>query len=206
MTQLVKNLPAMKETHVWSLGWEDPLEKEIATHSSIFAWRIPWTEELGYSPCDHKDLDMTVQLTGEQKRRMHFKLLQNKLALSSTCRFTDLSTLSCPNLVAHSISFTWNSLLLLLTFLTSPTMQFSFSWFLKVKSESKVTQSCPTLCDPMDCSLSGSSVRGIFQARVLEWGAISFTRGSYWPRDRTQVSHIVGRHSPSEPPRKSLDF
>ena len=44
-----------------------------------------------------------------------------------------------------------------------------------LKSESEVAQSCPTLYDPMDCSLSGSSVRGIFQARVLEWIAISFT-------------------------------
>ena len=42
---MVKNLPAMQETGVLSLGWEDPLEKEIATHSSILAWRIPWTEE-----------------------------------------------------------------------------------------------------------------------------------------------------------------
>ena len=42
----------------------------------------------------------------------------------------------------------------------------------------EVTQSCPTLCDPMDCSLPGSSVHGIFQARVLEWVAISFSRGS----------------------------
>ena len=46
----------------------------------------------------------------------------------------------------------------------------------KVKSESEVTQSCPTLSDPMDCSLPGSSVHGIFQARVLEWGAIAFSR------------------------------
>ena len=44
--QLVKNLPAMQETWVQSLGWEDPLEKEMATHSSILAWEIPWTEEL----------------------------------------------------------------------------------------------------------------------------------------------------------------
>ena len=57
----------------------------------------------------------------------------------------------------------------------------------------KVAQSCPTLCDPMDCSLPGFSVHGIFQVRVLEWVAISFSRGSSWPRDRTQVSHIVGR-------------
>ena len=47
---------------------------------------------------------------------------------------------------------------------------------MKVKSESEVAQSCPTLCDPMDCSLPGSSVHGIFQARVLEWGAITFFR------------------------------
>ena len=44
---MVKNLPAMQETGVRSLGWEDPLEKEIAIHSSILAWRIPWTEEPG---------------------------------------------------------------------------------------------------------------------------------------------------------------
>ena len=46
---------------------------------------------------------------------------------------------------------------------------------MKVKSESEVAQSCPTLSDPMDCSLPGSSVHGIFQARVLEWGAIAFS-------------------------------
>ena len=51
LTQTVKNLPAMQVTWVWSLGWEDPLEKEMATHSNILAWRIPWTEEPGgYSP------------------------------------------------------------------------------------------------------------------------------------------------------------
>ena len=61
------------------------------------------------------------------------------------------------------------------------------------ESESEVAQSCPTLCDPMDCSLSGSSVHGIFQARVLEWVAISFSRGSSRPRNRTRVSCIAGR-------------
>ena len=44
---MVKNPPAMQETGVQSLGWEDPLEKEMATHSSILAWRIPWSEEPG---------------------------------------------------------------------------------------------------------------------------------------------------------------
>ena len=47
MTQMVKNLPAMWETWVQSLGWEDPLEEGVATRSSILAWRIPWTEEPG---------------------------------------------------------------------------------------------------------------------------------------------------------------
>ena len=46
-TLMVKNLPAMQETQVWSLGWEEPLAKGTATHSSILAWRIPWTEEHG---------------------------------------------------------------------------------------------------------------------------------------------------------------
>ena len=50
--------------------------------------------------------------------------------------------------------------------------------YLRLQSESKVTQSCPTLCDPMDGSLPGSSVHGIFQARVLEWGAISFSENT----------------------------
>ena len=45
MAQMVRNLPAIQETSVQSLGQEDPLEKEMATHSSILAWRIPWTEE-----------------------------------------------------------------------------------------------------------------------------------------------------------------
>ena len=47
VTQMVKNLPVRQETRVGSLGWEDPLEKEVATHSRILAWRIPWTEEPG---------------------------------------------------------------------------------------------------------------------------------------------------------------
>ena len=60
-------------------------------------------------------------------------------------------------------------------------------------SESEVAQSCSTLCDPMDCSPTGSSVHGIFQAWILEWVAISFSRGSSRSRDRTQVSRTVDR-------------
>ena len=64
---------------------------------------------------------------------------------------------------------------------------------MKVKSENEVAQSCPILCNPMDYSLPGSSVFGIFQTRVLEWIAISFSRGSSWPRYRTPVSRICGQ-------------
>ena len=55
-----------------------------------------------------------------------------------------------------------------------------------------VTQSCPTLCDPMDCSPPGSSVHGIHQAGILEWVAIPFSRGSSQSRDQTQVSYTAG--------------
>ena len=58
---------------------------------------------------------------------------------------------------------------------------------------SEVTQSCPNLCNPMDCSLPGSSIHGIFQARILEWVAFPFSRRSSQPRDWTWVSRIVGR-------------
>ena len=65
--------------------------------------------------------------------------------------------------------------------------------WMPVKKWSEVAQSCPTVWDTMDCSLPHSSIHGIFQARVLEWVAISFSRGSSQPRDRTQVSHIVSK-------------
>ena len=71
-----------------------------------------------------------------------------------------------------------------------------FSYLLVICIPSKwseVAQSCPTLCDPVDCSLPGSSVPGILQARILEWAAISFYRGSAQPRVRTQVSHTADR-------------
>ena len=81
--------------------------------------------------------------------------------------------------------------------------QFLINWVTEIaeptqESESEVAQSCPTLCYPMDRSLSGSFVHGIFQARVLEWIAISFSRGSSQPRNRTQVSCIAADALPSE--------
>ena len=72
--------------------------------------------------------------------------------------------------------------------------EFGVYIFTLKESESEVAQSCLTLCDAVDCRPPGSSVHGTLQARILEWVAVSFSRGSSWPRDRTQVSHIAGRH------------
>ena len=66
VAQMVKNPPAKQEAHVWSLHWEDSLEKEMATHFSILAWEIPWTEEPGGLHAVHgglKESEMTEQLT-----------------------------------------------------------------------------------------------------------------------------------------------
>ena len=73
VAQMVKNLPAMQEAWVLSLGWEDPLEKGIATHSSILVWRIPWTEKpsgLQSMGC-HKESDTTEQLTQLSNTHTH---------------------------------------------------------------------------------------------------------------------------------------
>ena len=78
----------------------------------------------------------------------------------------------------------------------------SHLWFMK-ESESEVAQLCPTLCDPVDGSLPGSSVHGIFKVRVPEWVTISFSKGSSQPRDRTQVSQLEAG-TLTEPPGKLL--
>ena len=79
MAQMVKNVPAVQKTQVQSLGWEGPLEKGVATHSSVLAWKIPWTEEPG-----------RLQSMGSQKSRQDLGTKQqNKSQLSTT-----LSTVS----------------------------------------------------------------------------------------------------------------
>ena len=73
MAQTVKNLPAVRETWVQSLGWEDPLQKGMATHSSILAWTIPWTEEPGrLQSMGLQESDTTETLTLQQIRRRGF--------------------------------------------------------------------------------------------------------------------------------------
>ena len=87
-----------------------------------------------------------------------------------------------------SFSFVFFFCLLHFHFLSPPS---TLTKAMKVKVF--ITELCPTLCDPMDYSPPGSSVHGIPQARILEWIAISFSRGSSWPRDQTWVSCIAGR-------------
>ena len=76
MAQRLKHLPPMRETWVPSLGWEEPLEKEMATHSSILAWRIPWTEELG-----------GLQSTGSQRVGHDFTFTFTFILLSIFSKF-----------------------------------------------------------------------------------------------------------------------
>ena len=139
LAQMVKHLPIMRETWVQSLGWEDLLEKEMATHSSILAWKIPWMEELG-----------RLQSTGSQRVR---------------------------------------------TWLSDFTFTFSKAWKWKVKE--KLLSCVRLLATPWTVVYQvppgSSSVHGIFQARTLEWVAVSFSRRSSQPRDWTQVSYIVDR-------------
>ena len=92
------------------------------------------------------------------------------LLLLLLSRFSRVRLCATPQTAAHQASRPWDS--------PGKTTGVGCHFLLqcmKVKSESEVAQSCPTLSDPMDCSLPGSSIHGIFQARVLEWGAIAFS-------------------------------
>ena len=145
---MVKSLLTMLETWVQSLGWEDPLEKETATHSSVLTWEIPGMEEPG-----------GLQSMGCRVTQHHFYCI------------LPVKTNSKPTQIQE------RELRLYFCFVL-----FCFPCWI-TESESGVTQSCPTLCNPTNCSLTGSSIHGIFQARILEWLAVSFSRRSSQPRD-----------------------
>ena len=84
VAQTVKRLPTMWETWVGSLGWEDPLEKEMATHSSILAWRIPWTEEPGGLQ------SVGLQRVGQTERlHFHFSLHPRRIVTQGTITYSD---------------------------------------------------------------------------------------------------------------------
>ena len=118
--------------------------------------------------------------------------------LELSCFFHDPRNVS--NLISGSSAFVKTSMNIwnfTVHILLNPGLENFEHYFTSVwderQSQSEVAQLCLTLCDPMDCSLPGCSLHGILQARVLEWGSISFSRRSSQPRDRTWVSRIGGR-------------
>ena len=82
MAQRLKHLPAMRNTQVRSLGWEDPLEKEMATHSSILAWRIPWREEPGGLQSTGSQSDTNQRLNNNKWAYMTLSKPERKLVLA----------------------------------------------------------------------------------------------------------------------------
>ena len=86
VVQMVKNLPVMRETRVQSLGREDPLEKEMATHYNILAWRVPWTEEPGglYSPWESDTTEQLILSLHKSRRR-------RKQETTPLCRYTNMT-------------------------------------------------------------------------------------------------------------------
>ena len=197
----------MRETRVRSLGREDPLEKEMAVHSSILAWRIPWTEK-----------PSRLQSTGSQRVRHNWATSPSPYPIS-------VLTLSSPSLKHHAHFFMGNTPCQVCRVRVAAAFDniSQWSWFLDLfvdlyvclyiyrlfkkwlsmdyvyiftsifydlsfPLKVLVTQSCPAFCDPIIYSPPDSSVHGILQARILEWVAMPSSRGSSQLRDRTHVS------------------
>ena len=149
VAQKVKNPPAMREAWVRSLGWEDPLEKGMATHSSILAWRISWIVYKGF-PCGSDGKEMTCNVGGlgsipglgrSPGKGKGYALQYTRLENSMNC-------------IVHRIAKSQTQLrdfyLHLQEFFSS--VQFSSVQFISV------AQSCQTLCDPMNRSIAGLPV------------------------------------------------
>ena len=167
---VVKNLPANAgdiETWVWSLGWEDPLEEEMATHSRIFAWRIPWTEKPG-----------RLQSTGLQRVRSDLaqSIFQGLLRTVQTLTFLPPWQPAFPTEMGRWGDTIWNSVqahsspqsaafpargavslffshrpfpsFLPMTLIRTCSWEVSYLWCRSLWGPVKVTQSCQTLCDP----------------------------------------------------------
>ena len=169
----------MQEARVWSLGWEDPLEKGMATHSSFLAWEFHGQRSLG-----------GLQSMGSQRVRLDwvtdtfiFTFIYEKKELkelkervvSSAAPAVAKSLQSCPTLRLHGQQPTrfphpWDSP----GKNTGVGCQFLLQCT-KVRSESEVAQSCLTFTTPWTAAYQAPPIHGIFQARVLEWAAIAFS-------------------------------
>ena len=183
----------------------------MATHSSILAWRIPGTEEpsglpsMGSHRVEHDWSDLATAATAW--------IVASSFG-ARLSRGSDPSFLLQVELLSEQTLFLWWLICLWLvghSFQGKTTL--GADLYLQ-PSHVLVAQSCQTLCDPMDDSPSGSSVHGILQARILEWVALPFSKGSSQPRDWTQVSCIAGgfftvwatRHSSLAMPSLRLIF
>ena len=157
----------MQETWVWSLGQEDPLEEGMATDF----------------PGGARSKEPTCQCRCERHRfNPWVRKIPWRRKWQPTPVFMPEESHGQRSLAGYSLGLQrWA-----LTNLSPISPRKS------VKVKVLVAQSCPTLWDPMDCSPPDSSIHGILQARIQEWLAISFSRGSSQPRDWTQVSHIAG--------------
>ena len=147
----------------------------MATHSSILAWRIPWTEE-----------PVELQFMGSQ--RIEHCLVNNTFILALQADSLPIELPGKPKQYICIFILKWRKELAKDKSPKNPKLNSRNNF--SCMCASLVTQSCPTLCDPMDHSPPGSSVHGILQARILEWIAISFSRRSSPPRDWTCVSGI----------------
>ena len=171
----------MQKTWVWSLGWEDPLEKGKATHSSVLEWRILWTTVHGVAKRQTRlsDFDFTslpLCVAGVLRAQMPGERVETASRLQPTLRSCIVSLPLWSQ--AHLCSRGGNRP----HYSVRREASLCVLWEHSLESESvKVlhAQSCPTLCDPMDNSPPGSSLHGILQARIVEWVAIPFPRGSF---------------------------
>ena len=157
MAQTVKNLPAIRRPGFDPWVRNFPWRREWPSTAIFLPRESHGQRILGYRPWGHRD---TTEWLSMHTAAAAAKSLQSCLTLCDPHRRKP-TRLSRP----------WDSL----RKNTGVGRHFLLQC-VKGKSESEVTQSCPTLSDPMDCSLPGSSIHGIFQARVLEWGAIAFSK------------------------------
>ena len=133
-----------------------------------------------------------IGISLNEKQRNNLFLLKKQISFGPWWNI--LASLLCFIYCFHDLAHSWPRVLHRCIALFSQSVPNRSTWGRAVKeSESEVAQSCPNICGPHGHSLAGSSIHGIFQAKVLDWVAISFSRGSSWPKNQTRVSHTAGR-------------
>ena len=197
VAQMVKCLPTKRETQVRSLGQEDPLEKEMANHSSIVAWKIPWTEEpdrlqsMGSQRVGHDWATSLTSLTcvTESLDCAAAINIVNQLYFNKKMNFKNHFNNSPPHTLENK------GICILLEFpracayYSLLVFELKYSWFaLSQVSVSSISQSCSTLCDPKACSTPGLPVHR--QLSELTQTHV------HWVGDAIQPSHPLSSPSP----------